>query len=572
MAAGQYAGGPARPAEDVLTDIEHLLDELAGSVTADNVTTKDMATTRLIEASARLRVAGARIDAVRWSILPRIEAAGLWAQTGERTFAIWLARTEDIQTRTAKRDVRTARALRDHLPATLTAALAGKVGVDKVRALVDVATTSTTRTRTLGAPAIDLTTIEPTAPGPVPGDTSDGTGDESATAPVPGDADDGTGGESVTASDSAPADPAEGTPGPTCPTWEEQLLDWSTENGPDRFRGLVRYFARHADPDADERGYAKTKEREYLDVSPTVGGYHLSGFLTEEHGQTLTTAIGSVMGAPAADDDRTPGQRRAQALTDLARVVLDNGHTGTGAAVRPHLNVTVSWTELQTLATKNTIKNHTNNHSGTTSGGSTSGTSTTSDTNSTGSTTGATLLTGFAGTAGTPGASEAGTPTGTTRSTGTAGLAGTGVTGAAGMPSVKRPAVFTETNTPIPASLLRRIACDSQITRIVFGPDSQVLNVGRTQRTITGHLRRAVIARDKHCVYDHCDQPPSRCEVHHAIRHWADGGETSVSNAALLCWHHHDLVDGSGITMHYDNGWHFTHPNGHTIKSARPTT
>src|SRR3546814_20765473 len=58
----------------------------------------------------------------------------------------------------------------------------------------------------------------------------------------------------------------------------------------------------------------------------------------------------------------------------------------------------------------------------------------------------------------------------------------------------------------------------SAITRIVFGPDGAVLDVGRAQRTVTGQMRRAVIARDQHCVYPGCDQPPSRCEVHHADR------------------------------------------------------
>jgi hypothetical protein len=256
----------------------------------------------------------------------------------------------------------------------------------------------------------------------------------------------------------------------------------------------------------------------------------VSGFLTEEHGLTLTTAITSVMGAPAAGDDRTAGQRRAQALADLARVVLDNAHTGTGASVRPHVSVTVSWTELQALAAK-------------------TGTSTAS----TGvARAGAGARTGAGGT--------------TTSGTGVAGINGFGTP--AGKALVTTPAVFTETNTPVPASLLRRIACDSQVTRIVFGPDSQILDVGRTQRTVTGQLRKAVIARDKHCVLGQCDQPPSRCEVHHALQHWADGGQTSVTNAALLCWYHHDLVDSQHITMHYDNGWRFTDRNGRPIRSA----
>ena len=568
---GEQGSGTARPVEDVLTDLDKLLDELtrslsqgtgatdalaAATMTTNPMTTErgatepetaePVTTARLVAASARLRVAGTRLDAVRWSILPHIESAGLWAQTGARSFAVWLARTEDTRTQTARRDVRTAKALRDHLPATLVAALSGRVGADKVRALVDLATTSATRTEALAAPAIDLATIDTGAP---TGDPTGTTGpDDPAEDETAGDG----GGSGPTPANPAPTNPAPTEPAPTdpastspasgnpvvddppgaalapaVPTWEEQLLAWSNENGPDRFRGLVRYFARHADPDADERGFTKAGQREYLDVAPTMGGYHLSGFLTEEHGQTLTTAIGSVMGAPSADDDRTPGQRRAQALADLSRVVLDKGNTGTGAAVRPHLSVTVSWTELQTLATKNAAqpapRQATDDH---------------------------------------PAGTKSVAPS-------RSGMANAGPSTPAGVPDIKRPAVFTETSSPVPASLLRRLACDSEVTRIVFGPDSQILDVGRAKRTVTGQLRRAVIARDKHCVYDQCDQPPTRCEVHHAIRHWAHGGETSTTNAALLCYHHHDLVDRQDIAMHYDNGWYFTHPDGHVVRPTR---
>jgi hypothetical protein len=116
--------------------------------------------------------------------------------------------------------------------------------------------------------------------------------------------------------------------------------------------------------------------------------------------------------------------------------------------------------------------------------------------------------------------------------------------------------------------LFRRLACDSAITRVVFGPSGAVLDVGRAYRTVTGQMRKAVIARDRHCVYPVCDQPPSRCEVHHALRHWADGGETSVANSALLCYHHHDLVDTTGVTMRWREeigGWAFTDRHGRAI-------
>jgi hypothetical protein len=121
---------------------------------------------------------------------------------------------------------------------------------------------------------------------------------------------------------------------------------------------------------------------------------------------------------------------------------------------------------------------------------------------------------------------------------------------------------FPDGRCPLPPSPLRRIACDAEVTRIVFGPDSQVLDVGRSRRTITGQLRRAVIARDGHCTWPGCDEPPSRCEVHHAVTHWVGGGE----NSALLCWHLHDRVDTHGVTMRHHGGvWRFTDRHGRPI-------
>jgi hypothetical protein len=450
-----------RALPEVVDDLEAVVAELTDML-ADGV--DDVEPAVLLQALGALRKVGQRVDAARLAVLPAVQADGRWALDGSRSFAHWVARTQDVTLATARRDVRTATVLHESLPATRDAALRGRVGGDHLRALVDIAPTSAARRDALAAP--------------VPIDERH-------------------------AADEEPADDA------LTRTGEEFLLELARAYPVGLFRRMVRRFAYVADPDSDERAYRQASEREFLDISPTWGGYHLAGFLTEEHGQALRAAVEAVMGRPAADDTRTPAQRRAQALADLARIALDSATIGTGAAVRPHVNVTVSWTELTTLVDR---------------------------------------------------IGEGADDDDDATQHGDGGLLDVERIVADGLPR------FPDGRGPVPPSLLRRIACDAEVTRIVFGPDSQVLDVGRTRRTVTGQLRRAVIARDGHCTWPGCDEPPSRCEVHHAVTHWADGGETSVENSALLCWHHHDRVDTHGVTMRRHAGaWRFTDRHGRPI-------
>lgn len=66
-----------------------------------------------------------------------------------------------------------------------------------------------------------------------------------------------------------------------------------------------------------------------------------------------------------------------------------------------------------------------------------------------------------------------------------------------------------------------------------------VLSVGRRTRTIPPHIRRALEERDRGCRFPGC---ASRFTEAHHVRHWADGGETSLSNLLLLCRRHHRAV------------------------------
>ncbi len=86
-----------------------------------------------------------------------------------------------------------------------------------------------------------------------------------------------------------------------------------------------------------------------------------------------------------------------------------------------------------------------------------------------------------------------------------------------------------------------QLACDASVSRIVFGPGSEVLDVGRKTRVIPAGLRRAVVARDRHCVAPGCNRSAKWCDVHH-LASWLDGGETRIDNLCLLCRYHHTQV------------------------------
>ena len=168
-------------------------------------------------------------------------------------------------------------------------------------------------------------------------------------------------------------------------------------------------------------------------------------------------AAGSTFGVgrETVRDPRSPARRRADALVELADLVLGQGWLPAGGAVRPHISITATIETLLRLA------------------------------------------------------------------------------GA--------PAADADQVGPLSAEALRRVCCDSWITRVLLDERGVPLDVGREHRLVTPGLRRAVVARDRCCAFPGCDRPASWCICHHVI-HWADGGETSLANLVLLCGHHHTVI------------------------------
>jgi uncharacterized protein DUF222 len=243
---------------------------------------------------------------------------------------------------------------------------------------------------------------------------------------------------------------------------EGQLLKAAETMDPGQFTGVVKSFEHRVDAAFALAEANRAYARRYLHISePSNGLMHLEGLLDTEGGATLKTALDALMPAPNKDDDRSGGQRRADALVDLARKALDGSKLGSVGGQRPHLVITAS---IDTLA-------------------------------------------------GVPGAPPA-------------QLEGVG---------------------PISTETAQRYACDSTIS-YVRGLAELDAETSHAHRRIPPATRRALVARDRDCVFPGCHRPPTWCDGHHLVW-WTRGGKTEVPNLALVCGRHHRMVHEEGWTL-----------------------
>ena len=104
----------------------------------------------------------------------------------------------------------------------------------------------------------------------------------------------------------------------------------------------------------------------------------------------------------------------------------------------------------------------------------------------------------------------------------------------------------------IPMETVRRLACDSAITRIT-GLAELHHETTRASRTTPPSTRRALVARDQRCVFNGCGRPAPWCQAHH-LKFWTDGGPTKLDNLALLCGSHHRKVHEEGWQLERKDG------------------
>jgi 5-methylcytosine-specific restriction endonuclease McrA len=121
----------------------------------------------------------------------------------------------------------------------------------------------------------------------------------------------------------------------------------------------------------------------------------------------------------------------------------------------------------------------------------------------------------------------------------------------------------------VSAETSRRLACDASRVVMRHDQDGRLMEIGARTRTIPPALRRALLHRDRGCRFPGCGL--SLGQGHH-LRHWAQGGPTTLSNLALLCRRHHRAVheEGYQVDRQPDGALRFRRPDGRLLPEVPP--
>ncbi|MEU8424065.1 DUF222 domain-containing protein [Micromonospora sp. NPDC048835] len=133
------------------------------------------------------------------------------------------------------------------------------------------------------------------------------------------------------------------------------LIAWADRFDPTSLSRLGERVLTHVAPDladeaelkALERAAERAEARRHVTLSEQRDGQvRLSGSLDTETASLLREAMDPLCAPAGEHDDRSPGQRRADALAEVCRLVLRTGQLPDNGGDRPQLVVTVSLGDL----------------------------------------------------------------------------------------------------------------------------------------------------------------------------------------------------------------------------------
>ena len=128
---------------------------------------------------------------------------------------------------------------------------------------------------------------------------------------------------------------------------EGELLEAARHEDPLQLRRHWAQLRYQADQEAGVAAERAARERRWVRFWQTPHDtYRIEGELDPESGAVLKTTFKALLRRRPKDDERTPAQRRADALVEMGRRCLDSGTLPTRGGERPHLTLVA---EVSTL-------------------------------------------------------------------------------------------------------------------------------------------------------------------------------------------------------------------------------
>jgi len=124
---------------------------------------------------------------------------------------------------------------------------------------------------------------------------------------------------------------------------EEEMLGFAREFSVSELRRLCHYARHVADPDGFFNDAEESFTRRRLHISQMSDGmYAVDGTLDPVAGAAFKTSIDVLAKPKGPEDERSPKQRRADAVGELALHAMDQGTLPQRHSVKPHLNLTMT--------------------------------------------------------------------------------------------------------------------------------------------------------------------------------------------------------------------------------------
>jgi hypothetical protein len=124
---------------------------------------------------------------------------------------------------------------------------------------------------------------------------------------------------------------------------EDEMLSYAREYSVYGLRKLCRYARHIADPDGffDEAEESFSRRRFHISQM-SDGLYAVDGTLDPVSGAALKTAVEVLAKPKGPEDERSPRQRRADAVGELAMHAMEQGSLPRRHGVKPHINLTMT--------------------------------------------------------------------------------------------------------------------------------------------------------------------------------------------------------------------------------------